>query len=160
MKPLIQLAIFFGIGLFAVVGTCEDGESHEYVSCPEGFVAINDGCYFVSTKQLNWYQAFRDCVSRGASLATIETSTENEAIKEYLRGLVLSRTYWIGGTDDSQEGYFVWMSSLKAVTFTDWCSGDPNNYGIENCIYYYHDCDYRWQDRSCDFGYSHYLCEL
>lgn len=51
------------------------------------------------------------------------------------------------------------MNTLTPVVFTDWCSTDPNNLAGENCIRYVHECDFAWQDHSCNNEHTRFICE-
>merc|ERR1712110_902509 len=86
-----------------------------------------------------------------ARLIEIDSAEENRAIiAEIKQRNFLSRkiNFWLGITDRHSEGHWVLESTGKSVVFTDWYSGEPNNWGsVENCahINYYH----KWNDRKC-----------
>ncbi len=73
-----------------------------------------------------------------AHLATVTSPSENE----FLKGLRLSNSFWIGASDSEVEGEWRWMTGPEAgqlfwngaqdgtaVTFADWHNGEPNNFG-------------------------------
>ena len=36
--------------------------------------------------------------------------------------------FWTSGTDQGEEGQFVWMSTGKPLGWENWNAGEPNNY--------------------------------
>ena len=74
-----------------------------------------------------------------ARLVEIDSAEENNAIiAEIKRRDFVSRkiNFWLGITDRQSEGHWVLESTGKSVVFTDWHSGEPNNYGSgENCAH-------------------------
>merc|ERR1712130_80935 len=85
-------------------------------------------------------------------LAEIESAEVNNAIiAEIKRRNFASRKieFWLGITDRHSEGRWVLESTGKSVVFTDWNSGEPNNYGSgENCAHI--NSNYKWNDRKCN----------
>lgn len=66
-------------------------------------------------------------------------------------------TVWIGGNDRENEGHFVWSRDGNPITFTNWDSGNPDNYnGNEDCIEMRRDGI--WNDRRCDHR-TLFVCE-
>ena len=67
-----------------------------------------------------------------ARLVEIDSAEENKAIiAEIKRRNFVSRKikFWLGITDRHTEGHWVLESTGKSVVFTDWHSGEPNNWG-------------------------------
>ena len=71
-----------------------------------------------------WANAKSDCIARGGHLVTITSSAENAFVSE----LAGSYSIWIGFTDEASEGTWQWVTG-ESVTYTNWSSGEPNNYG-------------------------------
>lgn len=67
--------------------------------------------------------------------------------------------YWIGATDENDEGWWTWSNS-KPLTFVNWKRGEPNNAnGIENCAVLVVEFQVSfWMDISCDSRFK-YICE-
>ncbi len=62
--------------------------------------------------------------SRGGHLPSINSAAENSFIANALGG----GSAWIGLNDVASEGNFVWENG-DPVTYTNWNTGEPNNYG-------------------------------
>ena len=70
----------------------------------------------------NYLQAVLGCVSLGASLATVSSQAEQDAVF----ALTGAAGAWIGLTDFLNEGTFSWVDEAP-VTFTNWRVNQPNN---------------------------------
>lgn len=92
---------------------------------------LNNGNHFyeVYTNNIDWQTAKRICSAKGGHLVTIESSSENSALKSALSVFNNTR-FWIGLTDIDLENQWAWISSAKA-TYTNWGTGEPNN---DSCI--------------------------
>nr|KAG5703771.1 hypothetical protein BaRGS_009569 [Batillaria attramentaria] len=89
-----------------------------------------------------------ECESLGAKLAEIESSLENDFVKDL--ATKAGGPTWLGGTDNAMEGTWKWSSSGNLFTFTDWGQSQPdNNGGIENCLHMRRSDNYRWNDANC-----------
>jgi hypothetical protein len=99
-----------------------------------------------------WTQARDICVADGAHLVVIDDADENA----YVRSLS-SRILWIGLNDRAVEGRFVWVTGAP-VTYTNWQSGEPNDYGLsgEDCVEMY--TSGLWNDESCGDSLR-FVCE-
>ena len=94
----------------------------------------------------------------------IESADENNFInKEFLTD---GGDYWIGLTDAETEGDWKWIDGSKLTGYTNWMTGQPNNYNNQNCAIikkgyssgtnkYF---DGEWHDDRCSFTLS-YICE-
>ncbi|XP_053393692.1 perlucin-like protein [Mercenaria mercenaria] len=94
------------------------------------------------------------CNELGDELVEIETSAENEFIRQNL----VSVTPWIGMTDIDQEGVWVWASTGIEAVFIDWHPSQPNNYLAAPCAAIWEFYEYRWVDEPCTELF-HPICE-
>jgi len=151
--------------------------SADDTECPNSFVKLDTGCYYFSSVSSTWLNAFNQCKAMGATLATIESEKENNAIKQHvnnLRGLTGNSLYWISGTDSFHEGYWIWMPEMKPFQYHDWCpkgefNPEPNGGTTEQCsmlmsLYNRHPKRQCWADFECtkvlwDGAPSYFICK-
>ena len=65
-------------------------------SCAAGDLSMNSKCYRKFDRQLSWYDASNDCLSRGESLAVftnIGRPSDNRQLTDWLNR---DKSYWIG----------------------------------------------------------------
>jgi hypothetical protein len=62
--------------------------------------------------------------SNGRNLVTINDAAENQFLVNAFGG---NELFWIGFTDAVQEGNWQWING-EPVTYTNWASGEPNNF--------------------------------
>ena len=93
-----------------------------------------------------------------ASLVEIETEEEQDALvkvamdKKYDSYNIYG--FWIGLTDQAEEGTMVWESGGK-VKFTAWSKWEPNNlFRSEDCVNLWVGWNRKglWNDANCDTG--------
>ncbi|KAJ7370300.1 mannose binding [Desmophyllum pertusum] len=78
---------------------------------PSGF-AFQGSCYARFTGVKNWDDAKAFCVANGAQLVKIDSSDENDFIKNTF--LTDKVAYWIGLTDAETEGVWKWSDGSVA----------------------------------------------
>ena len=79
---------------------------------------------------MTWFEALEYCKSEGAKLAEINSEEENRVIKEKIvRGGYQSRNmwFWIGLTDESEEGTWRYASNGEVASFFNWDTHYPKN---------------------------------
>jgi hypothetical protein len=80
--------------------------------------------YYVSNSGATWPDANAAAKALGGHLAAIGSAAENNFVASTVAGGGLA---WIGFTDEGGEGTYYWTSG-QPVTYTNWCSGEPNNF--------------------------------
>jgi len=132
-------------------------------SCQEGFVLLNGQCYYFSDTSKSWYGALSYCMDQNAHLASLITPDDNKAVKNYLLQNFPNVTgvdgWWIGGTDATIEGDWVWTSNLWKILHQDWCAGEPNNDHGEHCLSFDPSCAFQWNDRTCSYNKFRFVCK-
>jgi hypothetical protein len=87
---------------------------------------------------------------------------ENELYYPIATNLLSNPDAWLGGTDSTTEGTFVWANG-EPFDYTHWRSGEPNNGGTsgtqEDCMVMENDTLGTWDDRPCTRAYPYY-CEV
>ncbi|CAL4080456.1 unnamed protein product, partial [Meganyctiphanes norvegica] len=120
--------------------------------CNEPFFQIGNECFLVVKEEKTWRQAQDYCENQGASLAVPTTQDE---LKDYLQENGLIRDYWLGATDEAEEG--TWISVMGEPII--W----PNNVEIpinenENCLDFRTDRTPSYYDYYCE-NEQYFICE-
>ena len=69
------------------------------------------------------------------------------------------RIYWLGGSDQQQEGTFQWLTTGQTFSYTNWIPGDPNNANAgEDCVIANWNGDGKWADAECEWP-EYYICQ-
>ena len=65
-------------------------------------------------------------------LASIDNAQDQKKLEEHIENIGLGHEhFWTSGTDQGEEGKFVWMSTGKPLGWENWNAGEPNNYEYE-----------------------------
>ncbi|XP_078374837.1 uncharacterized protein LOC144658301 [Oculina patagonica] len=138
-----------------------------------GIEALCGSSYLLFTVRETWSNAQARCRSLGAELVKIESAVENKFLKSTFFALSAGSfgvTYWIGLSDQVEEGKWMWTDGSLLANYTNWGNNNPNNYGgNQNCghmsigdfeighhtFYGFHG---EWNDLECDFELG-YICE-
>nr|CAD7570466.1 unnamed protein product [Timema californicum] len=115
----------------------------------------------------NWYRAAQYCRYHGMHLASIGSQEENDKLEKHIRDFGLGHEhFWTSGTDQASEGTFFWMSTGRPLTFTNWNTGEPNNFVYENgeeehCLELWNrdGKGLKWNDTPCSFE-TFFVCEV
>ena len=67
----------------------------------------------------------------GGYLATVQGHAENNFVKS-----IVPYSTWLGGTDEAQEGTWVWENG-EPWNYSKWGNSEPNNNGAEHYTYLY-----------------------
>jgi len=115
-------------------------------------------------KKRRWVDAKSLCQLDGGELASIRNAREWQFVKGILTSSGVTSGVWLGGSDSTTEGTWVW-TDYSPVTYSDWQSspGQPNGGTRENCLYAYnpYNSGYNWQwfDGICtDTDYA--MCKI
>lgn len=108
----------------------------------------------------NWLSANMACRSKGQWLAHIDSAEASEeamaAIDEHD---LTNMRLWIGAHDNFAEDKFVWEFSGSPVEWSNWATGEPNNWGAgENSVVIFPFEDGKWNDVNSESMHG-YLCE-
>lgn len=81
---------------------------------------------------MTWEEANAFCEEQGGHLVTITSADEQDAIYQYAKQFDVHSDIWIGISDVEVEGDWSHWITGEEVTFTNWGTGEPDNYqGIE-----------------------------
>jgi len=110
--------ILYCIVLYSIV-CCNDIAG---ASCADGDLSMNSKCYRKFDRQLSWYNASNDCLSRGGSLAVfidIGRPSDNSQLTKWLNASGTNMTYWIGlirtWWENMDKGFLISVASFKIV---------------------------------------------
>lgn len=121
-------------------------------------------CFVYFTAPLVYAQAEAACTAIAAKLAVIKSAQTNA----FVLGLVGAADAFIGATDRTTEGTFLWLDNAADPLnggFTNWRAGEPNNGGTngEDCAIIEGARMGTWDDRPCvvtgTAGAYAYVCQ-
>ena len=103
-----------------------DGAYYAKIECVAPGAVLSHGghWYTVSNSGMGWPDAEAYAQGMGGHLATINDAAEQDWLAQNFSNV------WIGLTDQTTEGTFLW-SSGQAASYTNWASGQPNDYDDE-----------------------------
>ncbi|XP_077206965.1 pulmonary surfactant-associated protein D-like [Paroedura picta] len=112
---------------------------------------------FISTHRHDTYTNGKaQCEKAGGTLASPKNAAENSALQEVAKRD--SKFAFLDVNDIQTEGRFVYANGAP-VSYTNWKSGEPNNYnGVEDCVIILHE-NGLWNDYNCDTK-SLIVCEF
>merc|ERR1712179_418520 len=136
--------------------SCSVGNTAECITtsaCADGYTEVGSKCYKVVAGPANYLDAITGCIAEGATLATIESQAEQDAVY----ALTGDTGAWIGLADFLDEGVFSWVDGT-AVGFTNWRNNQPNN-GNNNQHCTWIRPDGEWDDVTCRRTEA-YVCQM
>ncbi len=119
----------------------------------------NGHWYEVTANGMAWDKAEAQAVSMGGHLASITNQAEQDFINNtFLRDIngYAQVIYWIGLTDEVQEGDFRWVTS-EALSYTNWNPGEPNNSHFDEnyaAINWHYTWYVRWGNPNADLAWG------
>ncbi|XP_006893033.1 PREDICTED: tetranectin [Elephantulus edwardii] len=109
-------------------------------------------CFLAFAQAKTFHEASEDCISRGGTLSTPQTGSENDALYEYLRQSVGTEAeIWLGVNDMATEGVWVDMTGGR-ITYKNWeteITTQPDGGKAENCAALSGAAAGMWFDKRC-----------
>ncbi|XP_059355386.1 ladderlectin-like [Carassius carassius] len=131
-----------------------NAEGNLVEKCPYGWKNFGVRCFKFFPQTVNVITAERNCQSLDSNLASVHNKMENDFLMSLLPP---SSTHsWIGAHDAIQEGQWVWSDGTP-YDYTNWCSGEPNGGGAENCVVINYSSNVCWVDITCSTS-AGYFC--
>ncbi|XP_003926292.1 tetranectin [Saimiri boliviensis] len=119
-------------------------------------------CFLAFTQAKTFHEASEDCISRGGTLGTPQTGSENDALYEYLRQSMGNEAeVWLGFNDMASEGSWVDMTGAR-ITYKNWeteITAQPDGGKTENCAALSGAANGKWLDKGCRDQLS-YICQF
>merc|ERR1712183_633626 len=113
-------------------------------------------CFKLRTGATSWTDASTQCLANGdARLATIKSAAENAAVAG-IPGL--SENSYIGLSDKSTEGTFMWTDGSALGSYTNWVTSNSANDATKDCVKFRNN-DAAWLTAKCDTNPAPYICE-
>lgn len=82
--------------------------------------------YYNSSTTNNWTNAQNQDSAVGATLLTVCSPAENNAVWQADQSAIITGGLWIGYNDINSEGYWVWPDG-SAFNFTYWNGSEPSS---------------------------------
>ncbi|KAL9963348.1 hypothetical protein ACROYT_G032545 [Oculina patagonica] len=115
--------------------------------CQDGWSYFNGYCYRKVSFCDSWSSSQRTCAKLGANLPSVHSQEENV----YIQSLHGGEHSWLGLSDISTEGTFVWSDGTP-FDFHYWAKHQPNNFHNEDCVHtlgFLQNHKYEWNDVNC-----------
>uniref|UniRef100_A0A665TJ48 C-type lectin domain-containing protein n=1 Tax=Echeneis naucrates TaxID=173247 RepID=A0A665TJ48_ECHNA len=121
------------------------------VSCSGHWTVYGSRCLLFVPRAMTWAKAEKNCLALGGNLASVHNWKEYQDIQS----LIISQTQrpqkaWIGGSDAQQENIWLWSDGSQFL-YTNWCRGEPNNRGVQNCLQINHTAMKCWDNLQCRY---------
>ncbi|PKK17352.1 CD209 antigen-like protein C [Columba livia] len=85
--------------------------------CSAGWQIFEKSCYFFSSERANWADAGELCADQDAHLVIVDSEREQGFLVENVNS---SGLYWLGVTDQLQEGNWVWTNGDRtSISYWD-----------------------------------------
>ncbi|KAJ7376149.1 hypothetical protein OS493_036755 [Desmophyllum pertusum] len=134
------------------------------LGCPKDWKRFDNSCYKSPSTPSNWFAAQINCSNYNAHLVTVSSERENAfLIREIITKQLQSRHFWIGLQRAPFDiNNWLWVDGTR-LTFSDWYSGQPDNYRQEEFCgeMYVLQVRYgvvKWNDVNCSRA-SSFICE-
>ena len=95
--------------------------------CPIGYQEISgEFCFAKGTEEETFVEATKACRQLGGFLAEPRSHAISNAITFFD---FHQKPFFIGLRDINYNGKFLWQTDYAALTYEDWRTGQPDNYG-------------------------------
>jgi Ca2+-binding RTX toxin-like protein len=111
----------------------DSGSTKKQKGIIEVSVQMFQGHYYLLSNSATWDNAQTQANSLGGNLVTINSQDEQDWLQTTFGK---NQNFWIGLRDNVTEGSFQWANG-ETSTFTNWNSGEPNNFGNEDHVELY-----------------------
>ncbi|XP_066963124.1 CD209 antigen-like protein C [Macrobrachium rosenbergii] len=102
--------------------------STDHLVCEGDWVKLGSSCYFLSQYNRNWQESRKECRYKNSELVKI--TRDDEFI--FLKNLVKGQSYYIGLSDQQEEGTFRWVAdgTIHSIVRSWWKDTQGN---CRNC---------------------------
>ncbi|XP_048405069.1 lectin-like [Stegostoma tigrinum] len=130
---------------------CKDRRGICKGPCREGFNSFNNVCYKYIYHKMDFASAELFCQQEySGHLASIHCRLNYLFVTDIIRESYFDCPQtWIGLTDATKEGYFLWTDGTK-LDHTAWSKGEPSDLiGHQNCVVLDRKGYFLWTDEEC-----------
>ena len=114
------------------------------------------GLFHIPNDAKPWSEAKRYCESKLGFLVELVNRELEVKVKNYVNTKYGISTFWLGARDHHTEGVFRWESSNQILAYTNWGTGEPNNYAKrEDCAEFSSGI---WNDLDCNES-RRFICQ-
>ncbi|GFO21670.1 C-type lectin [Plakobranchus ocellatus] len=92
--------------------------------CPSGWSKGVSSCFKMYELRRHWNEARTVCQKDGGDLLTIR----DECMTHHLEAKILDGPYWIGLSDQKEEGTWRWLNESIMLVYKHWGPGQPSNH--------------------------------
>ncbi|XP_049436392.1 galactose-specific lectin nattectin-like [Epinephelus fuscoguttatus] len=105
-------------------------------TCPSGWTQFQDHCYIYHHASKDWADAEVSCIADGGNLATVQKPDVQAFVKKLINTATNKDDQtWVGATDSSKEGVWMWNDGSPFTGKGFWGKGQPDNAGKrEHCL--------------------------
>ncbi|XP_065368984.1 ladderlectin-like [Calliphora vicina] len=120
----------------------------------------NNIYYMDNELKYTWFNALAKCNSMNMSLVTIDTKEKSDEITDLMKNTFAKvNPLWIGGVAIGSDHHYVWISTGRKFTFTNWAAGEPSySSETELCLLNGWSDKMLWNDHQCHKNYG-VMCE-
>ena len=121
--------------------------------CPDGWTNLESRCFRFYPTAFDWETARQRCVDLGGDLAYPANQAQHDLLWR-MAGVAA----WIGVDDRTSEGS--WRTpGGQSISYSKWCTGEPNGVDNENCGHLGLQSSGCWNDSPCTGFNRPYLCQ-
>nr|XP_029731685.1 perlucin-like [Aedes albopictus] len=135
------------------------------VACQEKCDSQNKYCF--PNEVATWTGAVEYCLKNGWKLAVVNSEAKQMKIESLAKNLPEFKNgkveLWIGASDQTKEGHFVWIANGQPIEYANWLPGKPDNKdGKEHCVHLWYEkakkLNWGWNDVVCT-SKRRFVCE-
>ncbi|XP_055598394.1 ladderlectin-like [Uranotaenia lowii] len=160
------------LGLIAsVVSTANDTLEEEYIDLQnETFPGPREGLFLTLKSELGrfviidtlqeFFAAWRLCQSLGLRMASVNSADDSRQLRILLDRFGKFDRAWLAGTNLGSLTGWVWITTNRKITYSNWLPGEPNNVGgNERCLEVSGRYPEHWNDANCFDRLNTVICE-
>ncbi|KAI8515230.1 hypothetical protein Bbelb_078210 [Branchiostoma belcheri] len=133
-------------------------ESNTTTSCPEDYKKWRGICFKAYNNRATFTEAAATCRQDGGTLAMPRDAETNAYLTSVHKAMAVYSGFWIGLSDQHEEGVFEWVDGTALGEYSSWVPGEPNEYGEhKDCVL--HMGRGTWNDEPCRIP-ARFICQV